>query len=102
MISESSLSPDFWEWIRLNDNDKQIWTIYRANIESSSTFENAQDSFMGVYESPEDWAIEHLDNIGDVPEHLKNYIDYEGYARDAGYEGYVFVRVNHDEYWVFY
>jgi antirestriction protein len=51
-----------------------------------------------------DSTIEHLEDTGEletVPESLKNYIDYEAYARDAEYSGTTFIRVDGD-LWVFY
>jgi antirestriction protein len=35
-----------------------------------------------------------------VPQNLRNYIDFESYARDAGFDGVNFVRVEGDV-WVF-
>lgn len=44
------------------------------------------EAFEGAYDSLEDWAESFLNDTGDlyeVSEHLRNYIDFAAYARDA-------------------
>lgn len=33
------------------------------------------------------YFIDELQSLGEIPAHLQNYIDYEGYGRDISYEG---------------
>lgn len=43
-------------------------------------------AYAGEYDSPGDWAASFLEDTGslaNVPEHLRNYIDFDAYARDA-------------------
>lgn len=50
----------------------------------------AAEGYQGEYKSEEDWAESFLEDTGslaDVPENLRNYIDFEAYARDARLSG---------------
>lgn len=105
MIGESHLSADFWEWVDLDDQDKVLLAVYRDHVDQSGTLEQAQDAYAGQAASPEDWAGDYLEETGalaEVPEHLRNYIDFASYARDAGYNGMVFAEVSYGEVWVFH
>lgn len=50
------------------------------------SWENRYDeAYMGEWESWEDFAqyqIEECDALGEIPDHLKNYINYSAFARD--------------------
>lgn len=103
LYSESSVSEKIWEWLELSEDDRELLAVYQDNIASDGDIDQARESFMGKYSSPEDWAAEYLEETGalqEVPDSLRNYIDYEAYARDAGYNGMSFIR--HDgDVWVF-
>jgi antirestriction protein len=103
MISESSVEDELWEWLALDDDAKELFSVYRSEVDQSGTVEQARESFMGTFESEVDWAENFLEDTGmlkEVPEALRNYIDFEKYARDAGFNGAHFVR--HDgKIWVF-
>jgi antirestriction protein len=103
MITESSISEDLWEWMGLDDHEKTLLQIYRRDINEDGTLDEARDAFNGVYSSPEDWAEQYIEEAGwlnEVPEPLRIYIDYEAYARDAGFNGMHFIE--HDgDVWVF-
>ena len=52
-------------------------------VEGLETFE---DAFAGEFNSPEDWAVQYLEDTGamhEIPEHLRYYFDHSAYARDA-------------------
>lgn len=103
MISESSLSADFWDWVELDDDDRELLAVYRDSVDQSGDIEAARNAFMGQAASPAEWAEEFLNDTGelaDVPEQLRSYIDFESYARDAGYNGMTFAAVD-GECWVF-
>lgn len=104
--SESSAPPAaLWDWLELDDDDRELLAVYQNNVgDSDADIDRARESFMGKADSKADWAaqwLEDTDGLAGVPEHLRNYIDYEAYARDAEYCGDVaFVR--HDgELWIF-
>lgn len=105
MISESSISDDLWDWINLDDSDKELLKVYRENINSSGDIDVARDAHRGNATSPEDWAADYLDECGllaEVPGALQNYIDFAAYARDAQMGGDVtFVEIGYRDYWVF-
>jgi antirestriction protein len=103
MVSESHLSAEFWDWVQLDDDDQELLSVYRSEVDQSGSLESARDDYMGTFSSAENWAEEYLNDSGmlsEVPENLRNYIDFEAYARDASYGGISFV--NHDgSVWVF-
>ena len=104
MVSESSISAEFWDWLALDDYEKELLAVYRDHVDADGTLEDAQDSFMGTADSPEDWAEEFLADTGGLDgmaENLKQYFDYKAYARDCGFDGTTFA--NHDRLvWVFH
>jgi antirestriction protein len=105
MVSESHISDDLWDWLALDDDDKELLSVYREHVRDDGGIDDARDAFMSKGHNTEaDWAAEWLEETGGlegVPAHLENYIDFESYARDARLGGDVcFVR--HDgELWVF-
>jgi antirestriction protein len=107
MISESSISDDLWDWMNMSDDDRQLLHMYRTFVDSSSktgTLERAQDAFMGVFDSEEDWAEDYLKEAGyldQVPEVLQGYIDFAKYAQDANFNGMRFEQDEHGKTWVF-
>ncbi len=105
MVGECYLDGEaLWEWIDLDESDKELLTVYREEIDRTGTLEQAQEAFRGRYDDEEDWARNWWEDTGmlaDIPEHARAYIDFERYARDARYGGNVtFVR-HKGECWVF-
>ncbi|MGC9983128.1 MAG: antirestriction protein ArdA [Polyangia bacterium] len=103
MISESGVEDDLWDWLALDDDDKELLAVYRKHVDQTGTLEQARDAFMGTFESREDWAEDYLSETGlikEVPESLRGYIDYARYTRDAGFSGISFVR-HGGKVWVF-
>lgn len=104
MISESHIDDDLWDWINLDDDDKSLLAVYRDNIDTAGTLEDAREAFEGIYESAADWAESFIDECGmleSMPENLRGYFDYESYARDCGYDGMSFIEVSYHEVYVF-
>lgn len=104
MISESHIDDDLWDWVNLDDDDKNLLKVYRDNIDTSGTLEDAQEAYEGTFTSPEDWAEETLRDQGalaSMPENLRGYFDYASFARDCGFDGYTFAEVSYGEVWVF-
>ncbi|WP_316397328.1 antirestriction protein ArdA [Bradyrhizobium sp. 33ap4] len=104
--NESSISPDLWDWFKLDENDRELLAVYQDNVDQSGDIDRAREAFCGKYDTEADWAEEWLNDTGGlegVPEHLRNYIDFEAYARDARIGGdMVFARHTDGELWVFY
>ena len=92
---ESYIKPDLWEWLELDDSDRELLAAYQDGVDESGTIEQARDAFAGTANSESDWAESFLDESGmlsELPEWARNYFDYDAYARDARYEGTAFVR----------
>lgn len=89
--------------IELNDALYEHGDAYRAYIDNvgrnGASVKDFEDKYRGHYNSKEDFAYEILVDSGDmsqVPEHLRDFIDLEAYARylfDDSFDwvdGYVF------------
>lgn len=96
-ITESSLDERVWEWLKLDEEDRQTVSSYLAEVDDSRDVEVALENYEGEHDSEHDWAREVWDSTGmsnQLPEFAQNYIDYEGYARDCRLSGDV-VFVHH-------
>jgi antirestriction protein len=101
--SESSINDNLWDWLELDEDDRELLAVYAKHVDADGDIDAARDAFAGKADSPEDWAAEFLEETGtlsEVPESLRNYIDFEAYARDAGFNGMVFAR-HEGDVWVF-
>lgn len=102
---ESYIADGLWDWIALDEHDRELLAVYTSEIDTDGTIETACDAFLGKYDSAEDWAAEWLKETGtlsEVPESLRNYIDFAAYARDCGYNGDVtFIDRGYHDTWVF-
>jgi antirestriction protein len=94
--SESSVSNELWQWLELDEDDRELLAVYQDNVNQNADIDEARENFAGKFDSESDWAANFLEDTGGlegVPEHLRSYIDYEAYARDARLGGdMVFVR----------
>lgn len=99
MISESNIDDDAFELAAMPDDDRELWTVYRAEVDSSGTLEQARESFQGKSDTKADFAEQWYEDGGyGVPDYLQGYIDWESVARDMG--DITFVR--HDgDVWAF-
>lgn len=105
-ISESYLSGDVWEeWIILDDDEKELLTVYLENVNQDGKLAEAQEAFQGKCQSEGDWSADYWESTGllqSIPENLQCYIDHAAYARDARLNGDVtFVEVGYQNVWVF-
>lgn len=104
--NESSAPPDaLWEWMELDDDDRELLEVYQDNVNQDADIDEAREAFGGKFNSEADWAesfLEDTNGLEGVPEHLRNYIDFEAYGRDARLGGdMTFVRHN-GELWTFH
>ena len=104
MVSESHIDEKVWEWLQLDDDDRELLMVYQEHIREDADIEEARDAYDGQYDSEQDWAYEYVESTGmlsECPEHLRNYFDYESFARDARLGGDMcFIR--HDgQLWAF-
>ena len=104
MISESHIDEEVFAWLDLDENEREILSVYRDNINDKGTIDEANDAFRGVYESPEDYAEQFHDETGslkNVPSELAYHIDWKSVARDMGHNGTTFVEVAYHRCFVF-
>lgn len=103
MISESHIDEEAFEVTAMDDDDRELLTVYREHVDQDGTFEQAREAFRGTYDSPEDYAEEFHSECGDlasVPDSLRSHIDWESVAREMDIDGYTFVR-HEGSTWVF-
>lgn len=97
-VSESSINWDFIAAFKQAEDERQedaflAWASYTGECD----FDDFRDAYLGQAESEEAYAMEMIEDSGllnEVPEQLRNYFDFESYARDLFSDGYVF----HDGY----
>ena len=82
--SECSISDNLWEWIALEDDQKEILDAYFKCFggdfkEAMAKFE---DKYFGHYESFRDFVVEHFEENTDIPPQLEFYIDYDAVERN--------------------
>jgi antirestriction protein len=104
MIGESHLSADVWEWLAMDEDDREVLAMYRAAVDSTATLEAAQEAYQGNhYSSEQDFAQELADDlgieIGNTWPH--NCIDWEQAARDLFMQDYTSHRDSAGNLWVF-
>ena len=82
--SESYINSDLWEWLALDDNEKDILEAYLECFGYDGTIEDAMKAYQGQYTNDIDFTMELLESCGDIPQDLPSYvhIDWEGTARD--------------------
>lgn len=85
-------------------DDREIIDLYQRKVDYDSATAVALESYAGAYKSEADWAADFMEETGmlaEVPEHLRNYIDFAAYARDARLGGdMVFVPHPREYGWV--
>jgi antirestriction protein len=82
-ISESYINEDLWGYLDQDEETQKIllgWLQYELN----GTLEAAQDKFIGVYDSPNDYAYEYIESMMDKKqfEIVQNYLDLDAIVRD--------------------
>lgn len=102
-VSESSVKPELWDLVNMDEDDRELLAVYRDNVDSDGDLDAAREAFHGTFDTPADYAAHTWEETGEmnsIPETLRHHIDWEGVARDMGYEGMSFVRHKGDT-WVF-
>jgi len=102
MISESHIDNALWDWLELDNDDRELLEVYRAHVDQNGTLEQAQDAFLGRAYSKEDFAAQYYADFGlldECPDHLRYYIDWAAIVRDMEID-FTFACVD-GEYWVF-
>lgn len=100
---ESHIKDELWDWLELDEDDRELLEVASEAIDSED-IEHARDKFMGRYDSETDWAENFLADTGTldrIPDDLRQYFDFEAYARDARMGGDVCFHRHNGEVWVF-
>jgi antirestriction protein len=99
MISESHISDDVWEWLELDEEDRELLAAYRdCTSNDTATIEDARDAFQGVHDTERDFAQQLAEDIGAIKEDAswpyscidweqatrELMMDYSSVRRDAG------------------
>lgn len=93
-----------WEWLEMDDDERELVTLYRDEVDSGAGLEKARDMFYGRYESEEAFAIEHTyedsSELDKIVNTLGIVIDWK--ATWNSYLRHYFSSVYHKgEYWIF-
>lgn len=99
--SESSIPDALWQWLELDEADRNLLAAYQDAIDEKGDIDDARDAFHGIHESAADFAQDWYDQTGEsdkIPEALRCHIDWEGVARDFGYDGWAFHRTDEGVY----
>ena len=86
---ESHIKPELWDWIALSDDEKEVFEAYQDAVGAEyATIDEAQDKWIGVADSKEDWAFDYIQDMGGLdPEGAQNYIYVDDVtARTIGIE----------------
>lgn len=87
MVSECSVSASLWE---IMDETNQEAVVAYLSIFGEWDAEDFQERYRGEWSSWADMAEELLEETGQleaIPESLRNYFDFEAYARDIRLNG---------------
>lgn len=104
LVSESSIDDRLWDWLELDESEREMAEAAWEHVDEDMTIEQIRDAYMGEASSPADWAEEFLEETGvldKVPESLRGYIDFASYARDAELGGDVVFAQRDGTYYVF-
>jgi antirestriction protein len=85
MISESYLNPEVWAWLELDEGEREMVAAFERLFCSTEPLSTVQDACVGKADSELEYTEEYVDDSGmleGVPDTLRNYFDYEKYARD--------------------
>ncbi|MBX6334736.1 antirestriction protein ArdA [Candidatus Saccharibacteria bacterium] len=102
MISESHIDEALWDWMELDDEERELLAVYRDHVDANGTIEQAREAFLGKASSKVEFAEQYYEDtgmLGGCPEHLRHYISWHAVVRDMEYD-WDFVYVD-GEYWVF-
>jgi antirestriction protein len=81
---ESGLPEELFDWLALDENERNILEAYIAITgDEKSTIGEAMEDYQGAYSSDVDFTQQLLEDCGEIPKDLPNYIviDWEATAR---------------------
>lgn len=87
MINESWVSEDVWTWLEMDEHERNAIQAYKDDIDQSADNQYILDRLITTAESFKDYADELADELLSVaPKFLKDYFDYESFARDLEHD----------------
>lgn len=95
--SESSIPDELWDWLNLDEEDRNLLAAYQDAVDEDADIETAREAFHGIHDSAADFAENWFEETGEadkIPQSLRCHIDWEGVARDFGYDGWTFHRTD--------
>ena len=90
LISECHISPECWDVLEAYDEFNEDAVNAYCYLFGEWDKDKFQGCYHGEFDSWEAMAEEWLDSTGalnEIPEHLRNYFDYQAYARDMRLNG---------------
>jgi antirestriction protein len=94
MISECHIDQDVFSWLDLDEEERALLALYRSNVDSSGSMDDARDAYCGHVDTKEIYAEEMFTDCYNVPKELERYIDWGLVARDLEFDGYTFAFSN--------
>ena len=87
-VGEWSISPEFFEYLSLVESSHLDEEAIKAGVSLGIPLDKIEEAYYGHYESDEALAEEYIDSgcLGEIPDHLINYIDTERLGRDLAYD----------------
>ncbi|BAQ16088.1 antirestriction protein ArdA [Methyloceanibacter caenitepidi] len=74
---ESHLADDLWDWLDLNDEDREMLARYQDATGNAASIEDAQDAFSGTADSEADFAANLAEETGAVPNNFPSWISID-------------------------
>ncbi len=72
---ESSAPPDIvWEWLELDDNEREAFALYADHVGGDATVEDFRDAYCGQWKSGGEYAEQTADDCGNVPKDFPSWI----------------------------
>jgi len=82
----------------------ELLCVYRRYVDPTADLSVAIATFNGKFPSPRHWAeyaLESSDGLHHVTVNLRNYVDFERYARDAAAKGDITFAWHNGVMWAF-
>lgn len=99
-------NPDLQELIEQvevrNEVGDEVYDGYVGYVYSNPTVQEIEESYVGEYESEEDYAKEFFMDCYQIPEFLEMYIDWESVARDLFMDGMWSYQVSYNRVYVYH
>lgn len=85
-VSDCDVDDAVWDWLELNQDDRELLAMYREHINPDGDIDGAREAFLGKFRNLEDWAVDYWEQTGmyaGLPEYARYYIDYAQWGKDA-------------------